>query len=509
VFRRLTVLLRRHEKAARRCLLLALIYGIPAALAVRAVVDPDLWWQMRTWQWIWQHGRVPRTDPFSSYGMGKPWAAYSWLFELLIYGIYSASGLMGVLFYRVIFSVLIVAAVHLLISRREPRFVLSVGITALVMFALLPVLNERHYLFSIFFYTITLHAVFALRAGREGRAVWGLPLVYVLWANTHIQFVYGLFVLCLMCVAPILDRLLGWGQPASVDMRSTWHKMLAITCACFAATLVNPYSVRLYPVILNYATQTVPYAHIAEFGPMSFRSPSHWAVLALFGAAFFVLGRRRSFSSFDILLLTGTAYFSFRVQRDVWFLAIAAAGVAVPVSQTVRAADRFVLTRQRVAAIAGIVVAAVLLMMQYRHISAATLDAAVAELYPVQAAAFVDAQGYAGPLYNSFNWGGYLIWRLPRLPVAMDGRTDVHGDARSEQSLRTWLGEGDWASDPELSAAHVVIAEEGAPLTALLKFDPRFELAHEDRVAAVFVARPSKGAAAGAVGTEPGAPSRR
>ncbi len=38
------------------------------------------------------------------------------------------------------------------------------------------------------------------------------------------------------------------------------------------------------------------------------------------------------------------------------------------------------------------------------------------------------AQGFAGPVYNHLNWGGYLIWRWPHLPVAIDGRTNLHGE---------------------------------------------------------------------------------
>src|ERR1700722_13017539 len=58
------------------------LYSFLAVLFLRAfyIVDPDIWWHLRTGDWIVAHHSVPFTDPFSSYGMGKPWAAYSWLF---------------------------------------------------------------------------------------------------------------------------------------------------------------------------------------------------------------------------------------------------------------------------------------------------------------------------------------------------------------------------------------------------------------------------------------------
>jgi hypothetical protein len=80
-----------------------------------------------------------------------------------------------------------------------------------------------------------------------------------------------------------------------------------------------------------------------------------------------------------------------------------------------------------------------------------------------------------------------LIWRLPRLPVALDGRTNIFGDERTERSLATWSGQRDWQSDPELEASGVVIADPNTPLASLLHFDPRFKLVYEDAVATVFV----------------------
>src|SRR5258708_33897789 len=44
--------------------------------------DPDIWWHLATGRRILQHHAVPMTDPFSSYGLGKPWIAYSWLFDI-------------------------------------------------------------------------------------------------------------------------------------------------------------------------------------------------------------------------------------------------------------------------------------------------------------------------------------------------------------------------------------------------------------------------------------------
>src|SRR4029453_12652486 len=75
-------------------------------------VDPDIWWHFRTGQWIFSHGEVPITDPFSGYGMGKPWVAYSWLFDILVYALFTKLGLMGILVFTVSMSFLIAIVLH-------------------------------------------------------------------------------------------------------------------------------------------------------------------------------------------------------------------------------------------------------------------------------------------------------------------------------------------------------------------------------------------------------------
>jgi hypothetical protein len=123
-----------------------------------------------------------------------------------------------------------------------------------------------------------------------------------------------------------------------------------------------------------------------------------------------------------------------------------------------------------------------------RDVSEKSLAKAVELRFPAEAVKFVRSSGLPGPLYNSLDWGGYLIWSLPELPVSMDGRTNLHGDERIANSLATWSGSAAWEKDPELFRARVIIAQTVKPLTHLLRRHPRYKLVYEDKTAAVFVA---------------------
>ena len=133
-----------------------------------------------------------------------------------------------------------------------------------------------------------------------------------------------------------------------------------------------------------------------------------------------------------------------------------------------------------------VVAVGVACILGYQGLSEAKIQENTAKVYPIKAAAFVEEQGYPGPLYNHFNWGGYLIWRLPHLKVSMDGRANVHGDDRIKNSLATWDGGPHWSDDVELNGAELVIAKKDMALAALLRLDPRFKVAYQDEIAVVF-----------------------
>ena len=57
---------------------------------------------------------------------------------------------------------------------------------------------------------------------------------------------------------------------------------------------------------------------------------------------------------------------------------------------------------------------------------------------------------------------------------------------------RVWHGSAEYAGDPELDRAGVVILDRSSALANLLRRDPRFDVLHEDEVAVVFVRRPRK-----------------
>lgn len=472
-----------------RLTLVALLYVLAGLPGLSRVADADIWWHLRTGQWIVMHGNVPTTDPFSSHGSDTAWVAYSWLFDLLVYGLHAALGLPGIALYSVVVSLGIVLALHRLVRLYGLPFGFEFSLTAACVVSLFPLFAPRPWLLTILFFVIEVQLLVTARRASTTRGLFWLPLVFMLWANIHIQFVYGLLVLGLAIVEPTLRYLL---LGTRIDeQQKAFHRSLALVAVfCVVATLLTPYHVGLYRTALDLAGQAGPFSVVAELRAPEFRALPEWLVLGMTLCAAFALGWQRTPRLFAGLLLIVGAILAFRARRDSWFVVTAATTILGDwLAQTpVRRGQRYGWTTSQVLAV-GTAVVIGLVIAGRRTASVESLEAAVSSAFPVEAAAFAERQGYTGRLFNHFDWGGYLIWRLPQLPVSMDGRTNVYGDERLTRNLSTWAGAPDWASNPELAGASVVIGHADAPLTALLRHDRRFELVHQDAVATVFVAR--------------------
>jgi hypothetical protein len=104
----------------------------------------------------------------------------------------------------------------------------------------------------------------------------------------------------------------------------------------------------------------------------------------------------------------------------------------------------------------------------------------------VNAANFLRQNPAPGPLYNTLDWGGFLIWYMPQYPVTVDGRNDLYGD---ELDLRVYKSsQGDsYTSDPYLNEAGVVLLSKEGPLAKLLTVDSRFHVIYQDQLSVVYV----------------------
>jgi hypothetical protein len=465
-----------------------LLYALPAVLFLRkfGIFDHDIWWHLATGRWILQSHALPHSDPFSVYGMDKPWFVYSWVFDLAMESLYLKFGFVGVIFFEIAARVAIMVALFRLIQFLQTRFWIAVVLAALGFYAMSVVVGPRPAILTILFSILELHLLLAAQRSGQSRRLWLLPPMLLLWANWHIQFVYGLLILGVFALDSAVESL--W----RVELGSKnlgLRKLCGIFFTSLLATLVNPYGPKIYETVYQYMHQPKVFSLVIELRAMDFRQAPHFVALFLMLAAAMAAGWRRERRLLWPALLFLGAVFAFRSVKEIWFLSVVSTCVLSDGWREGLAWEPSKLALRERLLVAIAVVA--LIVVAYRHydVSNDWVEIQVSGKFPEAAVRYIEKNHLAGPIYNDFNDGGFVIWRLPWLRVAMDGRTNVHGDERVGHSADVWNGKPGWDTDAELLHANVILAPRSAALASLLRLDPRFRVVFQDAQAVVFQPR--------------------
>jgi hypothetical protein len=488
-----------RNRALQLCALAGLLAGVGGiAFQLKyCVLDYDIWWHLKVGDWIVEHVAVPHTGILSRTAVDRPWVAYSWGYEVLLSRAYAWFGLVGVGLFGTLLTVAVAYAVYWMVRRLSCRFWPACLLTGIVCSAFLFNGMPRPFFFSMALFSITLTLL--LEANRQGRAqgLYWLPLTFLVWANLHIQFIYGLFLVGLFVGVLLVQRLansFGFAFPALLPPTLPAGTLTLLFIACAMATLIGPNFYHPYQAVYEYSKAKFSYDIIIELQPLSFRGYSHYAVLLLTAAAFFAVGWQNKLDAFKLALLTFASVVAYRTMRDAWFICIPAAACIADFQPPPSECDSSESWLENVRVAAAVVLLLTILSSSL-NFNQRALDRAISADYPVNAINFLRRNPVAGPLYNNLNWGGFLMWYMPEYPVAVDGRNDLYGDELDRVFFNSEIAAKSYTTDAYLNEAGVVLLDSQIPLAKILTADPRFQLIYRDPIATVFARRQSRAVA--------------
>ena len=456
------------------------------------VLDFDLWWHLKVGDWIIQHLALPHTGIFSRTAANRPWVAYSWGYEVLLSRAYAWFGLLGMGIFGTLLTLGVAGSIYWMLHRLSGRFWLSALLTALSCSAFLFDGTPRPFFFSMMLFAVTLTLL--LEANRSGRVqtLYWLPPIFLLWANLHIQFIYGLFLVGLFVAVSLAQQLtakLGLTLDFLVPQTLPAGTLVLVFFLCVCATVIGPNFYHPYVAVYEYSKAKFTYSVIMELQPLFFRDYTQYAELFLTAAAFFAVGWKKKLDLFKLSLLVIASVVAFRTMRDGWFICIPAAACIAdfPVSEAERDRPASWLELGGVAAVVAILL---VLFSSGADFNQRGFDRAISSQYPVDAVNFLRRNPVPGPLYNNLNWGGFLMWYMPDYPVAIDGRNDLYGDDMDKLFFESQNAGVSYTTDPYLNEAGVVLLDSQLPLAKILSVDERFQLVYRDQIATVYARRP-------------------
>jgi hypothetical protein len=84
-------------------------------------------------------------------------------------------------------------------------------------------------------------------------------------------------------------------------------------------------------------------------------------------------------------------------------------------------------------------------------------------------------------LFNTYDIGGFLIWRIPEYPVFIDGRADVYFDTTLQPSMDIKRLRFDWEERLDRYGVELAVIPSRDPLAHLFMDSPNWSLVYADR----------------------------
>ncbi len=389
--------------------LLALAALFLVGLFSTEFADTDAWWHLATGRFIASAHRLPDPDPFAFTSATAPPAypgedsvrhfklTHEWLAQLVWYGIQLAGGFAGLVLWKALLLAATCALAGWVAGCRRGSLLWGVAAAMAAASLAIEFAHDRPSILSYFFTALWI-AIF------DGRLrLWLLPPLALVWANCHGGFFLGWVVAGAYAAEAFVRR--------APDAR----RLVAWSAAAVLASALNPNGYFAVAALLRYRRSALQSSLIEWSRPSLWGSPYAFDLLLYGSAAVLVLGWRKVRLADWILFaaFAGAALMAFRNEMLVGVVAPVLIATYFP--KKFNPPSRF----QRLAIFAAMALVAAGLVAGCAQGRFFQLRAAEWR-FPAGAATFLSQSGIRAPLFNTYEDGGYLIWRGER--VFIDGR---------------------------------------------------------------------------------------
>jgi hypothetical protein len=397
----------------------ALVYFGLLLYFVYPYSDYDWGWHYRYGEYFFTQGKVLRHDIFSWTMPGYEWVNHSWLFDLVLYVVYTRFGFIGLSVAGALSGLL---TFHICVRQARLGY-WQTGIVA-IFFALLTkdilIQGLRTQVVGLLLLAVLGDLLTRQREGQTW-VYWFLPGLFCLWANLHGSFLLGLVV---------TGVFLGWelvlSQIQGTPLPRRWFYFVGSLVASIAATLINPFTYGVYlEARRHFANPHLTY--VVEWMPPNFSELVGLVFLTYTLIVAYGFVSRRSLADVPHLLVAaGTFYMAATTRRHVAVFVV----LSLPLVALVLRDVRFRMEEVARTSAAAAVIVAIIGITAY-HKREELQDFAHSSMYTYCRYGSQCSEGLAqfllkhppmGRGFNFYDWGGFLIGRGVPTKLFIDGR---------------------------------------------------------------------------------------
>lgn len=307
----------------------ALVYAALLIYSVYPYSDYDWGWHYRYGEYLFTHGRILREDIYSWTMSGYPWVNHSWLFDPLVYVIYTPFSFIGLSIAGALAGLL---TFHLCVRRARLAYwqtaILAVFFLTLAKDILMQ--GIRTQVVGLLLLALLGDLLARQRAGQNWPH-WVLPGLFCIWANLHGSFLLGLVVFGVYVAWDVaLVQVRGYALPRR------WFFFAGSFLASIAATLVNPFTYGVYlEARRHFGNPHLTY--VVEWMPPNFSELVGLVFLAYTLVVAYGFFARRALADVPyILIASGTFYMAVTTRRHVGVFVVLTMPVVASVIKDVR-----------------------------------------------------------------------------------------------------------------------------------------------------------------------------
>lgn len=404
---------------------------------------------------------------------GHQYITHEWLAQVIFYVIYLLSGINGLVIFRTIIIALPFIIFHLFLKKEGISFPLIVIILSFCLFVVTTRSFVRPHIFTYLFLSLVLYILYRYRSGSLKR-LYALPIIFLLWSNIHSGILFGLLVLTVFTIVEwfkYLLRKVDFFTERGVMDRARLIKLSVYSLISLGASFINPHfhKALFYPFYLISAESYMITIRELMHTPLSDVYQGalfvyfFWGII-VWGAIAFLLNIKRM-DFVNLFLFAITLFLSFKAGRNTVIFAI----LSVPILayETNFFFDNLQKKRKKSkkkkdvtkryfnygVLIMNIVLTFVLIFSSYHfYTSGMSLGqenirrfslGIYPGIFPESACDFIEMEKIDGKMFNSFNEGGYITWRLyPEEQHFIDSRLLVFEDLYPEYIDVYWTHSG-------------------------------------------------------------------
>lgn len=365
--------------------------------------DPDTYWHLASGQWMLEHHALLKNDIFSSTVPGQPYSVGEWLGEVGLALAFGAGQWVGLAILR---AVLVAIAAFFLARLARRGGAPLVAALLVVVWALViskTRWTDRPAIFTFVLFPVVLDLLYSARAGSR-RALIAIPPLVLVWANLHGGYAIGIALVLAFTVEALVRR------------RPDRGAFALTLVACIALSFLDP---ETFGVGNAAGHALAPPRFISEEAPPDILEPSGLVfaafVLAALGVALIDGG-----GLLDLLLLAPLLWLGLSAQRHLLFFVFAATPFIAA-----GAARLYLRLRPRTRPARGLpppAAASLALLLCVGALASAFGAPSSPDEHAYPTGAVEALRGGSGTLLNEYDWGGYLIFRVPERKVFVDGR---------------------------------------------------------------------------------------